>query len=420
MMVFTSIYSVVDGYFVSNYVGKQALAAVNMAWPVVMMLATLGMMFGTGGSALIAAAQGRGRKKLANEYFSLIVYVAAILGVTLFGIFWFLMEPVMKLLGASGGLLEESVFYGHAVLVGLPAFIMQMLFQTLFITAGKPQLGFYVTVGAGVVNMVLDWLLVGVMGLGLFAAAVATDISIAVGGTIPLFYFARKNSSTLRLGKTRWMPLALLKASFNGCSELLSGISSSVVSLLYNFQLLHYAGENGVAAFSVIMYITFIFFAIFIGFSSGVAPVISFHYGARNKDELKKLFKLCSVIIGVSGLILFALAELTAPFLAKLFVGYDGELCEMTEFAFRIVSFCFLIAGFNIFGSSFFTALNNGLLSAVISTSRSIVFEAGFVLLLPVLLGMNGIWFACWGTDLAAFVLTVFFVVRKRKFYGYL
>lgn len=420
MMVFTSVYSVVDGYFVSNYAGKQALAAVNMAWPVVMMLASLGMMFGTGGSALIAAAQGRGRKQRANEYFSLIVYVVVVLGFVLAGATWFLMEPIMKLLGAEGGLLADSVFYGKICLVGLPAFMMQMLFQSLFITAEKPQLGFYVTVGAGVANMVLDWVLIGILGMGLFGAALATDIGFLVGGVIPLFYFARKNSSTLRLGRACWKPHALLKASFNGCSEMLSGIASSVVTLLYNYQLLRFVGENGVAAFSVIMYVNFIFFALLIGYCNGVAPVISYHFGARNQGELKNLFKRCMVIMGVSGVGLLMLAQLLAVPLSKIFVGYDEALCDMTVKAFRIVCFCFVLSGINIFASSLFTALNNGLVSAVISTCRSIVFEAACVLLLPLLFGINGIWFAIWGTEMATIVMAVIFIAHKRKFYGYL
>lgn len=420
MMVFTSIYSVVDGYFVSNFAGKQPLAAVNMAWPVIMMLASLGMMFGTGGSALIAAAQGRGRLKRANEYFSLIVYVVIALGFVLMGVTWFLMEPIMKLLGAEGGLLADSVFYGKVCLVGLPAFMMQMLFQSLFITAERPQLGFYVTVGAGVANMVLDWLLVGVLGWGLFGAAFATDVGFLVGGIIPFFYFVRANSSTLHLGRTSWRPHALLKASFNGCSEMLSGIASSVVTLLYNYQLLRFVGENGVAAFSVIMYVNFIFFALLIGFSNGVAPVISYHFGARNQVELKNLFKRCMVIVGVSGVALFGLAEFSAPLLSKIFVGYDEELYNMTVYAFRIVSFCFLLSGFNIFGSALFTALNNGFVSAAISTSRSIIFEMAFVLLFPLLFGIDGIWFAIWGTEIATVLMTAFFVAQKRKKYGYL
>lgn len=419
-MVFTSVYSVVDGYFVSNYAGAQALAAVNMAWPVIMILGTLGLMFGIGGSALIAAAQGRGRLKRANEYFSLITYVALVVGLLLTVATWFLIEPIMKLLGADGGLLDDCILYGHIVLVGLVPFIMQMMFQTLFITAGKPQLCFYVALAAGVANMVLDWLLVGVLDWGLFGASVATDVGFVIGGVVPLVYFARKNSSTLRLGKTRWMPHALLKSCFNGSSELLSGVSSSVVTLLYNYQLLRLAGENGVAAFSVIMYVTFVFFSLFIGFSNGIAPVISFHFGARNKDELKNLFKRCFVVVGISGVAMFGLAELSAPMLSKLFVGYDAELCAMTVYAFRIVSFCFLLSGFNIFASSLFTALNNGLISATISTSRSIVFELASVLLLPMFFGIDGIWFAIWGAEIASIILATFFIMRKRKVYGYL
>lgn len=419
-MVFTSVYSVVDGYFVSNYAGAQALAAVNMAWPVIMILGTLGLMFGIGGSALIAAAQGRGRLKRANEYFSLITYVALVVGLLLTVATWFLIEPIMKLLGADGGLLDDCILYGHIVLVGLVPFIMQMMFQTLFITAGKPQLCFYVTLAAGVANMMLDWLLVGVLDWGLFGASVATDVGFVIGGVVPLVYFARKNSSTLRLGKTRWMPHALLKSCFNGSSELLSGVSSSVVTLLYNYQLLRLAGENGVAAFSVIMYVTFVFFSLFIGFSNGIAPVISFHFGGRNKGELKNLFRRCFVVVGISGVAMFGLAELSAPMLSKLFVGYDAELCAMTVYAFRIVSFCFLLSGFNIFASSLFTALNNGLISATISTSRSIVFELASVLLLPMFFGIDGIWFAIWGAEIASIILATFFIMRKRKTYGYL
>lgn len=419
-MVFTSIYSVVDGYFVSNYAGAQALAAVNMAWPVIMILGTLGLMFGIGGSALIAAAQGRGRLKLANEYFSLITYVAIVVGLLLTVATWFLIEPIMKLLGADSGLLADCILYGHIVLVGLVLFIMQMMFQTLFITAGKPQLCFYVTLAAGGANMVLDLLLVGVLDWGLFGASVATDVGFVIGGVVPLVYFARKNSSTLRLGKTRWMPHALLKSCFNGSSELLSGVSSSVVTLLYNYQLLRFAGENGVAAFSVIMYVTFVFFSLFIGFSNGIAPVISFHFGARNKDELKNLFRRCFVVVGISGVTMFGLAELSASLLSKIFVGYDVALYEMTVYAFRIVSFCFLLSGFNIFASSLFTALNNGLISATISTSRSVVFELASVLLFPLLFGIDGIWFAIWGAEICTALMAIFFIMRKRKIYGYL
>lgn len=420
MVVFTSIYGVVDGFFVANYAGKQAFAAVNLSYPVIMILGTLGLMFGSGGSALVAAAQGRGRKKLANEYFSLITYSAIVTSVVLVSILWFLLEPLMKLMGATGGLLEDSVLYGHIMMISLPAFILQSMFQLLFVTAGKPKLGFFVTVGAGIANMVLDFILVGVCGYGLAGAGVATVVSEFFGGVIPIFYFLRDNGSTLRLERTRWVPAALYKTCFNGCSELLAGLSSSLIGVLYNFQLMKFVGENGVAAFGVVMYLTFIFCDIFVGYCNGVAPIISNHFGSRDKNELRNLFKRCVVIIAVLGVALFALAEMTAPALVRIFVGADSDLYEMTKHACRIVSFCFLLSGFGIFGSSLFTALNNGVLSAVISVGRSVVFGTLAVMLLPLIFGVEGIWLAVWATEIASIFVVIYFVIRKRKNYGYL
>lgn len=420
MVVFTSIYGVVDGFFVANYAGKQAFAAVNLSYPVIMILGTLGMMFGSGGSALVAAAQGRGRKKLANDYFSLITYSAFISGVVLVALFWFLLEPLMKLMGATGGLLENSVLYGHVMMISLPAFILQSMFQILFITAGKPKLGFCITVGAGVANMVLDFVLVGILGYGLVGAGIATVVSEFFGGVAPLFYFFHDNGSTLRLKRTRWVPEALFKTCFNGSSELLSGISSSLIGALYNFQLMKFVGENGVAAFGVVMYLTFIFCDIFVGYCNGVAPIISNHFGANDKDELRNLFKRCVVIIAILGVALFTIAEMSAPILARFFVGQDSDLFEMTQHACRIVSFCFLLSGFGIFGSSLFTALNNGVLSAIISVGRSVVFGTMTVMLLPIFFGVDGIWLAVWATEIASIIVVIYFVIRKRKNYGYL
>lgn len=420
MVVFSSIYGVVDGLFVANYAGKQAFAAVNLSYPVIMILGSLGMMFGSGGSALVAAAQGRGRKKMANEYFSLITYSAFIAGVVLVALFWCLLEPIMKLMGASGGLLHDSVLYGHIMMISLPAFILQTMFQILFITAGKPKLGFCVTLGAGIANMVLDFILVALLGLGLEGAGYATVVSEILGGVIPLFYFFRKNGSTLQLARARWFPAALFKTCFNGSSELLSGVSSSLIGALYNYQLMKFVGENGVAAFGVVMYLTFIFCDIFVGYCNGVAPIISNHFGARDRGELRNLFKRCIVIIAILGIALFTVAELFAPTLAQIFVGRNSELFVMMERACRIVSFCFLLSGFGIFGSSLFTALNNGVLSAVISVGRSIVFGSMAVMLLPLVFGVDGIWLAFWATEVASLFMVTFFVIRKRKRYGYL
>ena len=366
MMVFTSIYGVVDGFFVSNFVGKTPFAAVNFIMPFLMILGTVGFMFGTGGSALIAITMGAGDKERAKRLFSLFIYISAICGILIGALGIVVIRPVAAWLGAEGELLDNCVVYGRIILAVLPALILQYEFQSFFITAEKPKLGLAVTVAAGVANMVLDALFVGVLRWGLVGAAAATAISQSVGGIIPLIYFGRPNTSLLRLTRTKFDGRALLKACANGSSELMSNISMSVVGMLYNIQLMKYAGEDGVAAYGVLMYVNMIFLAAFIGYSVGVAPVIGYHYGAGNHGELKGLLKKSLVLIGIFSVGMVALAEGLARPLALIFVGYDPELLDMTLRGFLVYSFSFLFAGLAIYGSSFFTALNNGLASAAI------------------------------------------------------
>lgn len=419
MMVFTSIYSVVDGFFVSNFVGKTPFAAVNFIMPVLMILGTIGFMFGTGGSALVAKTMGEGKTEKAKEYFSLFVYVSLACGIVLAVVGIIFLRPIGALLGAQGTMLDDCVLYGRIILMALPAFILQMEFQSFFITAEKPQLGLMVTVCSGVTNMVLDALLVAVFPLGLVGAALATALSQVVGGVIPLFYFGRKNSSLLKLGKTKWYGNAVARACTNGSSELMSNISMSLVSMLYNAQLLRYAGENGVAAYGVLMYVSMIFMAAFIGYSIGTAPVIGFHYGAENHIELKGLLKRSLVIILTFSVGMLLLGEVLAQPLSKLFVGYDEELLALTCHGFLIYSFSFLFSGIAIFGSSFFTALNDGLTSALISFLRTLVFQIAAVLILPELLGMDGIWYSIVVAEIMAVIITMLFLVLKRKKYQY-
>lgn len=419
MMIFTSIYSVVDGFFVSNFVGKTPFAAVNFIMPVLMILGAVGFMFGTGGGALVAKTMGEGKTDKANEQFSLFVYVSVICGIVLAALGIVFMPQVAGLLGAEGEMLENCVVYGRIILAALPAFMLQMEFQSFFITAEKPQLGLGVTVAAGVTNMVLDALLVAVLQWGLVGAALATAFSQIVGGIIPLFYFLRPNKSRLRLGKTRYDGKALLKACSNGASELMSNISMSLVGMLYNAQLLKYAGENGIAAYGVLMYVSMIFNAVFIGYAIGVAPVVSFHYGAQNRTELKGLLRKSLVIIGVFSVSMFALAEVLADPLSHLFVGYDAELLELTCRGFFFFSFAFLFMGFAIYGSSFFTALNDGLTSALISFLRTMVFQVAAVLLLPLIWEIDGVWISIVVAEVMAVVMTVLFLMLKRKKYQY-
>lgn len=419
MMIFTSIYSVVDGLFVSNYAGKTALASINLVFPILMALSALGFMMGTGGSAIVAKTLGEGDHKKANEIFSLLVYTTAIGGVILSVIGAITIPFFARLLGAKGVLLTNCIVYARITFLSMPAFMLQNVFQSFFVTAEKPKLGLYVILTAGITNIVLDFLFVGILGFGLYGAAAATVCGEFIGGLFPILYFGRKNSSLLRLGKTHFDARILLQTCGNGSSELMSNLSSSIVTSLYNVQLMKFAGENGVAAYGAIMYVSFVFAAIFIGYSIGSAPVISFHYGAGNHDELKNLFGKSLRLIALCGLFLAVVSQVLAIPLSKLFVGYDAELYAMTRNAFRIYCLVYLFNGFNIFGSSFFTALSNGGISAAISFLRTLVFQVAAVLILPVILGINGIWFAVIVAELLTLIITVTFFILKRKKYHY-
>lgn len=419
MMIFTSVYGVVDGFFVSNFVGKTPFAALNFIMPFIMMLGVVGFMFGTGGSALVSKTMGEGDMPRANRLFSLFVYFPAALSVVIAAAGIALLPQVAALLGATGDMLDYCVLYGRIVLLALPAFTLQMEFQTFFVTAEKPTLGFVVTVIAGVTNMVLDALFVAVFDWGLAGAAGATALSQAVGGIVPLVYFFGKNNSLLRLGKTGFDGRALWQGTTNGFSELLSNVSMSLVGMLYNIQLMAYAGQNGVAAYGTIMYIDMIFFGTFIGYAIGTAPVIGFHYGAKNRAELHSLLKKSLTVMGITGAVMLILAQLLALPLAMIFSSYDETLLDMTVHGFRLYSASFVVVGVAIFGSSFFTALNNGFVSAAISFLRTVVFEVTAVLILPPLLGIDGIWLSIVIARALAMGVTVMFLAGNRKKYGY-
>lgn len=419
MMIFTSIYSVIDGLFVSNFAGKTALAAINIIYPFIMAVGALGFMMGTGGSALVGRLLGEGEKEKANKTFSLIVYTTAIAGILLSALAFLLVPTVSRLFGASGQLLDYCILYGRICFLSMPCFMLQNVFQCFFITAEKPRLGLDVVLSAGITNMVLDFLFVAVFGLGLKGAAIATVCGEIIGGLVPILYFAGRNHSLLRLGRTSFDAGSILKTCTNGSSELMTELSSSVVTVLYNTQLMKIAGENGVAAYSTIMYVNFIFVAIFLGYSLGSAPIISFHYGAGNHDELKNMRKKSLRLIAVWGIGMTIISHIFALPFARFFVGYDSELLAMTIHGFRIYAFVYLLNGFNIFGSSFFTALNNGMVSATISFLRTLVFEVICILLLPVFFGIDGIWSAVLVAEALALCVTSFFLITNRSRYHY-
>lgn len=421
MMVFTSIYGVVDGFFVSNFAGKTPFAAVNLIFPLLMILATVGFMFGTGGSAIVARTLGEGKKELANRHFSLFVYVSLGIGILFSALGIAFIRPIARALGAEGELLRNAVTYARIILPALPFYVLQLLFQSFFVTAEKPQLGLTSTISAGVTNMVLDATLVVLLPQEhkLAGAAVATAMSQVVGGCIPLVYFSRPNNSLLQLGKTRFDGRALLRACTNGSSEFMSNVAMNIVGMLYNLQLLKYAGENGVAAYGVMMYVSFIFAAVFLGYSIGTAPVFGFHYGAQNHGELKSLLRKSLVITGVLGGVMILIGQLFAMPLSRIFVGYDGELLALTVSGFRIFALSFPLMGYAIFGSGFFTALSDGLTSALISFLRTLVFQIAAVLLLPLVLDIDGIWLSIVVAELAAVAFSAVFLVIKRKKFHY-
>lgn len=420
MMILTSIYGVVDGLFVSNFVGKTPFAAVNLVIPFTMILGAFGFMLGTGGTALVAKTLGEGRQEEANRIFSMLIYFALGLGVllTIFGIA--VLKRIVIKMGADDAMLRHCMIYGRIVLLGIPFYMLQNMFQNFLIAAEKPQLGLIVTIAAGVTNMVLDALFIAVLGWGVAGAAAATALGQCVGGLVPFVYFERKNSSKLSLVKTRLMGGALFHACTNGSSELVSNVSMSLVGMLHNLQLMKFAGENGVAAYGVIMYVNFIFIAIFLGYAYGSAPIVAFNYGARQTEELQNVLKKSLKLILGTGISLFLIATVFAGVLSGLFVGYDAELYRLTVRGFHLYAISFLLCGFNIYGSSFFTALNNGVVSAAISFLRTVVFEVAAVLILPLFFGLDGVWCAITVAELASILITIGAFSALRRRYQYL
>lgn len=419
MMIFTSIYGVVDGFFVSNYVGKTPFAAVNLIMPLLMAIGSIGFMLGTGGSALVAKTCGEGDSERANRYFSMTIYTALLLGTILAAISFCLIRPIARLMGADGAMLEYCVLYARILVCTLPLFMLQNMFQSFFITAEKPKLGLYVILAAGISNIVLDFLFIAVFRWGLAGAAIATSIGELIGGLVPILYFSRPNTSRLKLVRTKleWRPI--WHSCSNGASEMMTNLSMSLVNTLYNLQLMRFTGEDGVAAYGVIMYVNFIFVAIYMGYSIGSAPIVGYHYGAKHQEELRGLLRRSLWILGIGAVLLTVAGELFSSPLSKIFVSYDDALFAMTRHGFRLYSLSYLLCGFNIFGSAFFTALNNGMVSAVISFARTLVFQIVCVLVLPIFLELNGIWISILVAEFLGILVTASLLIANRKKYSY-
>ena len=419
MMIFTSIYGVVDGIFVSNVVGNNAFASINLIMPVIMIIGTIGFMIGTGGSAIISKTLGEGDKKEANSRFSMLIYLEIILGIIFSVIALVFLKPITKMLGATEDMMNDCLVYGRILLIGMTSFILQNSFQSFMVVAEKPKFGLGISIAAGVTNIVLDFLLIYVFKLGVAGAAIATVISQVVGAIIPLVYFARENDTMLKLGKTKFELSTILKTCANGSSEMVTNLSMSLVNILFNMQLMKFAGANGVSAYGIIMYVGFLFVGTYLGYSIGTAPIIGYHYGAENKEELKSLLNKSIKLLGIIAVVMTLLAETLAKPLAGIFVSYDKELLELTINAIRLYSLSYIISWFNIFASSFFTALNNGFVSALISFLRTLVFQVAMILILPSIWGINGIWLSVVLAEVLAIIVSIVCFATNKKKYEY-
>ncbi len=419
MMLFTSIYSIVDGLFVSNFVGKTAFAAVNLMMPVIVMIGALGFMMGSGGTALIGKTLGEKDTEKANKYFSQIVYFTILIGLIVsFAVFFFI-KDIAIMLGAKGELLEYSIKYARIMISFEVMYMLQNAFQNLFMAANKALLGFSISVIAGITNIIGDALLVGVLKFGVEGAAIATVLSQSIAGLFPILYFSRRNSSALKLVKTSINIKTIYKAATNGASELLSNISQSLVSMVYNKQLMSYVGEDGISAYGVIMYVGYMFTAIYLGYSLGQSGYVAYNYGAQNTDELKNIRKKSLIINSSFGIVMLFIVELFATPLAKIFVGYDKELLNLTVNGFKLYGICYLISGINIYTSSFFTSLNNGLISGLSSFLRTFVFQIIAVIILPLLFGLTGIWLSMLVAEIMSLTVNTIFFVKYKKRYNY-
>ena len=419
MMIVTSVYTIVDGFFVSNYAGKNAFTALNLIYPVLMALGALGFMIGTGGSALVSFTMGEGKKDKANEIFTMLILTIVVAGAVLSAIGFLFSRPIAYALGATEAIVDDCVLYGRILLASNVFFMMQNSYQSFLVTAERATMGLMISVASGIMNIILDFVLVCLLDLGIGGAAVATAGSQIVGALIPTVYFLGPNNSPLHFRRTSLDMRSLARACSNGASEMMTNLSASVVGMLYNWQLINIAGEDGVAAYGVIMYVAFIFMAFFFGYAVGTGPLFGYHYGAGNHDELKNLFRKSLVFTTLAALVMTAAAEALAMPLARIFVGYDQVLCDMTGRGMAIYALSFLICGYNIFGSAFFTGLNNGKISAFISFMRTLVFQVAAILVLPLVIGLDGIWSAVLVAEGFTLIVTAVFLVTQRKRYHY-
>ncbi len=419
MMIFMSLYSIVDGIFISRLLGTNALSAANIVYPVISIVFAVGIMLSTGGSALIAKKLGEGKDREAQEDFSFLTLISFLFGIAILLVGNIFIEPIVRALGSTDALLPYCVDYLSVSLLLAPAAMLQMMFQTFFVTAGKPLIGLMLTISGGVANMILDYLFMGPFNMGISGAALATGIGELIPAVIGLFYFLFTRHS-LYLTKPVVRFQVLKESCFNGSSEMVTNLSTAVVTYLFNITMLKFLSEPGVAAITIVLYGQFLFNALYMGFSMGVAPVISYNHGSQNLPLLKRIFKICIGFISISSILITIMALVSSPVIVEIFTPIGSATYDIAKTGFFLFSINYIFAGINIYSSSMFTAFSDGKVSALISFVRTFVLIVLNILLLPYLIGVNGVWLAVPAAEFMTLFLSVYLFYKKRDVYHYL
>ena len=425
MMVFTSLYTIVDGVCISNFCGKESFAGVNLIFPIIMIVGGLGFMLGTGGSALVGKLLGEKKDLEARQTFTMTIIFTILIGLTITIAGVLLIETLVYAMTSvatgdiSQKMIDEAILYGRLLMAGQVFFMLQNVFQSFFIVDEKPVLGFVFILIGGLTNIVLDILFIGVCKWGIIGAAAATICGYLSGSLGPIIYFLIRKNDYIHFERTKLKLKPLIKICFNGSSEFVNNISSSIVSIVFNMQLLHYFGEDGINAYGIIMYLAFVFTAIFLGYSSAVAPIESYNYGAQNNKELKNVLIKSLIITSILSVSMFIISFTLAEPFSFIFANGSDTLLKITTNGMRIYSIAFLFIGLSIYISTFFTALNNGLISALIAFLRTLVFQIVFVFVFPLFLGKYGIFFAILAAEIMSILLAITFLLIYKKKYRY-
>ncbi len=420
MMIVLSMYIIVDGMFVARFIGTTALSAINMFYPAICFEMALGIMIATGGSAIAAKKLGEGKQKEAQNNLSFLMVVEGSFGIVIAVVGNLFTAEIVSFLGASAAQAPLSITYAKIIFSFAPAFFLQTAFQTFFVTAGKPALGLIVTILGGVANILLDYIFMAPLRLGVTGAAIATGIGYCIPAMVGVIFFLKAKTNPFHFVRPRFDGKVLLQACANGSSEMVTNLSNAVTTFLFNFTLLQFYGEDGVASITIILYFQYLFTALYFGYSNGIAPIISYKYGNDDRKQLQALFKNSVLFLIISSIAANVLLHFTISKLLTIFTAENSPVYQITLHGFSIYSMAFMIMGLGIFSSAMFTAFSDGITSAIISFSRTFLFIVGAILLLPAILGERGVWLAVPIAEAFGFLISILYLIGKKQKFHYI